>query len=182
MKSNLGIVTTMWPLLESFSIRFTVTALVAVSHAYFYPAYMRPLTPRQIQDAADQGIVFSGFIQEPAGLHPRVTSRGGLGEASLSLHSSPSSLRCSELTASPSHQGESGSEDWAADGDTEEPRTSRDTGVGFVNMVNHILSVLRLWAVLDRCNYNKPILSSYCCSRWRCSLRRDVHCFQIRGL
>ncbi|XP_017309113.1 raftlin isoform X2 [Ictalurus punctatus] len=83
---------------------------------------------KKIQDAADQGIVFSGFIQEPAGLHPRVTSRGGLGEASLSLHSSPSSLRCSELTASPSHHGESGTEDWAADGETEEPRTSRDTG------------------------------------------------------
>ncbi|XP_053468165.1 raftlin isoform X2 [Ictalurus furcatus] len=83
---------------------------------------------KKIQDAADQGIVFSGFIQEPAGLHLRVTSRGGLGEASLSLHSSPSSLRCSELTASPSHHGESGTEDWAADGETEEPRTSRDTG------------------------------------------------------
>ncbi|XP_060756349.1 raftlin-like isoform X2 [Neoarius graeffei] len=83
---------------------------------------------KKIQDAADQGIMFSGFIQEPAGLHPRVTSRGGLGEASLSLHSSPSSLRCSELTASPSHQGESGTEDWAADGETEEPRTSRDAG------------------------------------------------------
>ncbi|XP_027013438.2 raftlin isoform X2 [Tachysurus fulvidraco] len=83
---------------------------------------------KKIQDAADQGIMFSGFIQEPAGLHPRVTSRGGLGDASLSLHSSPSSLRCSELTASPSHQGESGTEDWAADGDAEEPRTSQDTG------------------------------------------------------
>ncbi|XP_058232426.1 raftlin-like isoform X2 [Hemibagrus wyckioides] len=83
---------------------------------------------KKIQDAADQGIVFSGFIQEPAGLHPRVTSRGGLGEASLSLHSSPSSLRCSELTASPSHQGESGTEDWPTDGETEEPRTSQDTG------------------------------------------------------
>ncbi|KAM9436152.1 raftlin isoform 2-T2 [Clarias gariepinus] len=82
---------------------------------------------KKIQDAADQGILFSGFIQEPAGLHPRVTSRG-LGEASLSLHSSPSSLRCSELTASPSHQGESGAEDWAAEGETEEPKTSRDTG------------------------------------------------------
>ncbi|MCJ8745481.1 hypothetical protein PDJAM_G00130620 [Pangasius djambal] len=92
------------------------------------PEHIQGYVKKQIQDAADQGIVFSGFIQEPAGLHPRVTSRGGLGEASLSLHSSPSSLRCSELTASPSHQGESGTEDWAADGETEEPRTSRDTG------------------------------------------------------
>lgn len=87
--------------------------------------------------------MFSGFIQEPAGLHTRVTSRGGLGEASLSLHSSPSSLRCSELTASPSHQGESGAEDWAADGETEEPRTSRETGVYFFERGNLlILSVL----------------------------------------
>lgn len=63
-------------------------------------------------------------------------SRGGLGEASLSLHSSPSSLRCSELTASPSHQGESGAEDWALDGETEEPRTSQDAGTDFVNMAS----------------------------------------------
>ncbi|KAK3541180.1 hypothetical protein QTP86_016228, partial [Hemibagrus guttatus] len=92
------------------------------------PEHIQGYVKKQIQDAADQGIVFSGFIQEPAGLHPRVTSRGGLGEASLSLHSSPSSLRCSELTASPSHQGESGTEDWPTDGETEEPRTSQDTG------------------------------------------------------
>lgn len=111
---------------------------------------------QQIQDAADQGIMFSGFIQEPAGLHPRVTSRGGLGEASLSLHSSPSSLRCSELTASPSHQGESGTEDWAADGETEEPRTSRDAGADFVNMATFILGVLGVLVVLDRHYNNKP--------------------------
>lgn len=106
---------------------------------------------QQIQDAADQGIVFSGFIQEPAGLHPRVTSRGGLGEASLSLHSSPSSLRCSELTASPSHHGESGTEDWAADGETEEPRTSRDTGADFATLWK--LSFSGIFGVLDR-RYN----------------------------
>lgn len=134
---------------------------------------------QQIQDAADQGIVFSGFIQEPAGLHPRVTSRGGLGEASLSLHSSPSSLRCSELTASPSHQGESGTEDWAADGETEEPRTSRDAGADFVNMATFILSVLGALVVLDRRYNNKTIITDYCRYRWRRFLRRDVHCFQI---
>lgn len=126
-------------MLKSFLILFTVTALVAVLHA----STCDPLNLQQIQDAADQGIVFSGFIQEPAGLHPRVTSRGGLGEASLSLHSSPSSLRCSELTASPSHQGESGAEDWAADGETDEPRTSRDTGADLVNMA--MFSAFQLW-------------------------------------
>ncbi|KAF7692003.1 raftlin-like isoform X1 [Silurus meridionalis] len=89
------------------------------------PEHIQGYVKKQIQDAADQGILFSGFIQEPSGLHHRVTSRGGLAEASLSLHSSPSSLRCSELTASPSHQGESGAEDWAADGETEEPKSSR---------------------------------------------------------
>lgn len=85
---------------------------------------------QQIQDAADQGIIFAGFIQEPAGLHPRLTIRGGGGgrEASLSLHSSPSSLRGSEITASPSHLGESGAEDWTGEGDTDEPRTSADAG------------------------------------------------------
>ncbi|TSK20141.1 Raftlin [Bagarius yarrelli] len=54
--------------------------------------------------------------------------QGYVKKPSLSLHSSPSSLRCSEFTASPSHQGESGAEDWAADGETEEPRTSQDPG------------------------------------------------------
>lgn len=57
---------------------------------------------KQIQDAADQGIMFVGFIQEPAGLRPHVLRRGEPEEPSLSLHSSPSSLHGSGLTPSPS--------------------------------------------------------------------------------
>ncbi|XP_026868087.2 raftlin isoform X2 [Electrophorus electricus] len=77
---------------------------------------------KKIQDAADLGITFAGFVQEPAGIRPRTAARAARGEPALSLHSSPSSLRSSELTASPSHQGEpdtlgegvaeNGSEDW----------------------------------------------------------------------
>ncbi|XP_067303880.1 raftlin-like isoform X3 [Pseudorasbora parva] len=57
---------------------------------------------KQIQDAADQGIMFVGFIQEPAGLRPHVPRHGEPEEPSLSLHSSPSSLHGSGLTPSPS--------------------------------------------------------------------------------
>ncbi len=60
------------------------------------------LSSQQIQDAADQGIMFVGFIQEPAGLRPHVLRRGEPEEPSLSLHSSPSSLHGSGLTPSPS--------------------------------------------------------------------------------
>ncbi|XP_036414849.1 raftlin-like isoform X3 [Colossoma macropomum] len=98
------------------------------------PEHIQGYVKKQIQDAADQGIMFAGFIQEPAGLHPRVSARADGGEASLSLHSSPSSLRGSELTASPSHQGdpdqvtESGPEDWASQTETEDPKASGDAG------------------------------------------------------
>ncbi|XP_050988172.1 raftlin isoform X2 [Labeo rohita] len=57
---------------------------------------------KKIQDAADQGIMFVGFIQEPAGLRPHVLRHGEPEEPSLSLHSSPSSLHGSGLTPSPS--------------------------------------------------------------------------------
>ncbi|XP_065154991.1 raftlin isoform X2 [Paramisgurnus dabryanus] len=57
---------------------------------------------KKIQDAADQGIMFAGFIQEPAGLRPHVLRHGEPEEPSLSLHSSPSSLHGSGLTPSPS--------------------------------------------------------------------------------
>ncbi|XP_051999922.1 raftlin-like isoform X2 [Xyrauchen texanus] len=57
---------------------------------------------KKIQDAADQGIMFVGFIQEPAGLRPHVLRHGESEEPSLSLHSSPSSLHGSGLTPSPS--------------------------------------------------------------------------------
>ncbi|XP_056331542.1 raftlin-like [Danio aesculapii] len=57
---------------------------------------------KQIQDAADQGIIFVGFIQEPAGLRSHALHLGEPEEASLSLHSSPSSLHGSGLTPCPS--------------------------------------------------------------------------------
>ncbi|XP_016136984.1 raftlin-like isoform X2 [Sinocyclocheilus grahami] len=57
---------------------------------------------KKIQDAADQGIMFVGFIQEPAGLRPHVLRHREPEEPSLSLHSSPSSLHGSGLTPSPS--------------------------------------------------------------------------------
>ncbi|XP_051577073.1 raftlin-like isoform X2 [Myxocyprinus asiaticus] len=57
---------------------------------------------KKIQDAADQGIMFVGFIQEPAGLRPHVLRHGEPEEPSLSLHSSPSSLHGYGLTPSPS--------------------------------------------------------------------------------
>lgn len=66
---------------------------------------------KQIQDAADQGIMFVGFIQEPAGLRPHVLRHGEPEEPSLSLHSSPSSLHGSGLTPSPSPQEEPELED-----------------------------------------------------------------------
>ncbi|XP_072548540.1 raftlin isoform X2 [Salminus brasiliensis] len=85
---------------------------------------------KKIQDAADQGIVFAGFIQEPAGLHPHAAGRADGGEPSLSLHSSPSSLRGSELTASPSHQGDPDqvAEDWGSQTETEEAKASKEAG------------------------------------------------------
>ncbi|XP_066500769.1 raftlin-like isoform X2 [Hoplias malabaricus] len=89
---------------------------------------------KKIQDAADQGIVFAGFIQEPSGLRRRASGRVDAGELSLSLHSSPSSLRGSELTASPSHQGdpeqvaESGPEDWSSQTEAEDLKDSGDRG------------------------------------------------------
>lgn len=74
--------------------------------------------------------MFAGFIQEPTGLQPRLAGRADVREVSLSLHSSPSSLRGSELTASPSHQddtdqiAESGAEDWASHMETEDLKAS----------------------------------------------------------
>ncbi|XP_022535597.2 raftlin isoform X1 [Astyanax mexicanus] len=98
------------------------------------PEHIQGYVKKQIQDAADQGIVFAGFIQEPAGLHPHTAGRADGGEPSLSLHSSPSSLRGSELTASPSHQGdpdqiaESGLEDWGSHTESEAVKASREAG------------------------------------------------------
>ncbi|XP_072548539.1 raftlin isoform X1 [Salminus brasiliensis] len=94
------------------------------------PEHIQGYVKKQIQDAADQGIVFAGFIQEPAGLHPHAAGRADGGEPSLSLHSSPSSLRGSELTASPSHQGDPDqvAEDWGSQTETEEAKASKEAG------------------------------------------------------
>lgn len=59
---------------------------------------------QQIQDAADQGIMFVGFIQEPGRVRVHLSSLGDTEEPSLSLHSSPSSLHSSGVghSSSPS--------------------------------------------------------------------------------
>lgn len=59
---------------------------------------------QQIQDAADQGIIFVGFIQEPGRVRVHLSSLGDTEEPSLSLHSSPSSLHSSGVghSSSPS--------------------------------------------------------------------------------
>lgn len=57
-------------------------------------------TPQQIQDAADQGVMFVGFVQEPYGA-PCTRIREP-DTPSLSLHSSPSSVLGSLGSCSPS--------------------------------------------------------------------------------
>lgn len=57
--------------------------------------------PQQIQDAADQGVMFVGFVQEPYGAPcTRITQPD---TPSLSLHSSPSSVLGSLGSCSPSN-------------------------------------------------------------------------------
>ncbi|XP_030640527.1 raftlin [Chanos chanos] len=72
------------------------------------PEHIQGYVKKQIQDAADQGIMFVGFLQEPAGLHLSVPGREKPEEVSLSLHSSLSSLHSSGPERSPSHAGEQG--------------------------------------------------------------------------
>ncbi|XP_063055459.1 raftlin-like isoform X2 [Engraulis encrasicolus] len=79
-----------------------------------YPSteHIQGYVKKQIQDAADQGIMFVGFIQEPGRVRAHhLHHLHGLGdpeEPSLSLHSSPSSLHSSGLcqTPSPLHHSE----------------------------------------------------------------------------
>ncbi|XP_059364494.1 raftlin-like isoform X2 [Carassius carassius] len=91
---------------------------------------------KKIQDAADQGIMFVGFIQEPAGLRPHVLRHGEPEEPSLSLHSSPSSLHGSGLTPSPSPLeepelgDESGAENEGKNGREEALREATEGGDG----------------------------------------------------
>ncbi|XP_031432666.1 raftlin-like isoform X2 [Clupea harengus] len=57
---------------------------------------------KKIQDAADQGIMFVGFIQEPGRVRVHLSALGDPEEPFLSLHSSPSSLHSSGVGQSPS--------------------------------------------------------------------------------
>ncbi|XP_062394753.1 raftlin-like [Sardina pilchardus] len=87
---------------------------------------------KQIQDAADQGIMFVGFIQEPGRVRVHLSSLRDTEEPSLSLHSSPSSLHSSgvgpspspsplEPTAAPEEQSKAaGDEPMSLNGDNEE--------------------------------------------------------------
>ncbi|KAG7475544.1 hypothetical protein JOB18_033317 [Solea senegalensis] len=65
------------------------------------PELIQGYVKKQIQDAADQGVKFVGFVQEPYGA-PCTTIREP-DTPSLSLHSSPSSLLGSLGTRSPSN-------------------------------------------------------------------------------
>lgn len=79
---------------------------------YITLMYTFPSTPQQIQDAADQGVMFVGFVQEPYGA-PCTRIREP-DTPSLSLHSSPSSVlgslgSCSpSVPSSPANQPEGG--------------------------------------------------------------------------
>ncbi|XP_028836868.1 raftlin isoform X2 [Denticeps clupeoides] len=57
---------------------------------------------KKIQDAADQGIMFVGFIQEPERVRLCLSGHSVPEELSLSLHSSPSSIHSSRAGQSPS--------------------------------------------------------------------------------
>lgn len=87
---------------------------------------------QQIQDAADQGVMFVGFIQEPRGaLCARIREPE---TPSLSLHSSPSSVlgslgSCSPSNpSSPNHHPESDvPEKWGNEKDRSESKTCEHT-------------------------------------------------------
>ncbi|KAM6910483.1 raftlin [Xenentodon cancila] len=65
------------------------------------PELIQGYVKKQIQDAADQGVMFVGFVQEPFGA-PRTRIREPE-TPSLSLHSSPSSVLGSLSSCSPSN-------------------------------------------------------------------------------
>ncbi|KAG9345184.1 hypothetical protein JZ751_009727 [Albula glossodonta] len=64
---------------------------------------------KKIQDAAEQGVMFVGFVQQPAAA-PTIPGQGGPDEISLSLHSSPSSLPGTESDPEPSPKSPMGSD------------------------------------------------------------------------
>ncbi|KAJ8415910.1 hypothetical protein AAFF_G00404670 [Aldrovandia affinis] len=76
---------------------------------------------KKIQDAAEQGIVFVGFVQQP-GVAPSVPGQCGPEEISLSLHSSPSSLPGTEADphGSPKYPEELEDQDCGAETGTED--------------------------------------------------------------
>ncbi|CDQ90458.1 unnamed protein product, partial [Oncorhynchus mykiss] len=88
------------------------------------PELIQGYVKKQIQDAADQGVMFVGFIQEPCGL--RGTQTREPETPSLSLHSSPSSMLgslSSRSPTSPRTNGEPGAQEQAMD-------TGADEGQG----------------------------------------------------
>ncbi|XP_029360211.1 raftlin [Echeneis naucrates] len=97
------------------------------------PELIQGYVKKQIQDAADQGVKFVGFVQEPYGA-PCTTIREP-DTPSLSLHSSPSSLldslgSCSPLNpSSPRKQAEPGGEAGTAATEGSE-EASRQPGEG----------------------------------------------------
>ncbi|KAI1886147.1 hypothetical protein AGOR_G00211010 [Albula goreensis] len=93
---------------------------------------------KKIQDAAEQGVMFVGFVQQPAAA-PTIPGQGGPDEISLSLHSSPSSLPGTESDPEPSPKspmgsdcaGEAGAGDRTSAGEGEEapPREAESGAV-----------------------------------------------------
>ncbi|XP_071239463.1 raftlin-like isoform X2 [Salvelinus alpinus] len=80
---------------------------------------------KKIQDAADQGVMFVGFIQEPCGV--RGTQTREPETPSLSLHSSPSSVLGSLSSRSPTSpwaNGEPGAQEQAMDNGADEDQGS----------------------------------------------------------
>ncbi|XP_028325848.1 raftlin [Gouania willdenowi] len=83
---------------------------------------------KQIQDAAEQGVMFVGFVQEPYGA-PCSRIRD-LDTPSLSLHSSPSSVLGSLPSCSPQNHGEPATEVEAEDKDELEVVGAADVDAG----------------------------------------------------
>ncbi|XP_036393787.1 raftlin [Megalops cyprinoides] len=100
---------------------------------------------KKIQDAAEQGVSFVGFVQQP-GMTATVTGQGALEDTSLSLHSSPSSILAKEIEPNESPKPQSGSEhqDCGAETSTEgrspacegEEVTPRERGTTISNTGN----------------------------------------------
>uniref|UniRef100_A0A674DHI9 Raftlin-like n=1 Tax=Salmo trutta TaxID=8032 RepID=A0A674DHI9_SALTR len=89
------------------------------------PELIQGYVKKQIQDAADQGVMFVGFIQEPCGV--RGTQTREAETPSLSLHSSPSSVLgslSSQSPTSPWTNGEPGAQEQAVDTGADEDQGS----------------------------------------------------------